>query len=59
MQEFYIYNLQHKDRYNYNKFQRYYTVGNKRDKKRYLLSCTVEAQNEKYTYREVLKLISI
>lgn len=59
MQEFYIYKLQHKDMYLYKTFVKYYQHGNKRDKKRYLYVVTREAQNEKYTYREVLKLISI
>lgn len=59
MIEYYIYKLQHKDMYLYKTFVRYYAVGDKRDQYSYLYAATRDAQNEKYTYREVLKLISI
>lgn len=59
MIEYYTKYLKHKDMYLYKTFVKYYQHGNKRDKKRYLYVVTRDAQNEKYTYREVLKLISI
>lgn len=57
--EFYLTKLQHAERFNFNKFSIFYNCGNKKDKHTFLYVVTRDAQNEKYTYREVMKLIAI
>lgn len=57
--ELYLSQLSHADRFSYNKFNIFYYSVNKRDQCSYLYWATRDAQNEQYTYREVLKLISI
>lgn len=57
--ELYLSKLQPGDRFIYNKFGFNYKNGSNKYRRGYLYTSTRDAQNEKYTYREVLKLISI
>lgn len=57
--ELYLSKLQPVDRFIYHTFGIHYKYGTNKDRHGYLYTSTRDAQNEKYTYREVLKLISI
>ncbi|USL83327.1 hypothetical protein A4_251 [Escherichia phage A4] len=59
MLEYYLSVIYPEDRYGFNYFSMSYHCSSQRKQRKLLLNCTKLAQDEMFTYNEVLKLISI